>query len=153
MNGLTLRTATLNDIPVLKSLEQGVISAEKPFEACFKNEPVIYYDLVDLIESDESTLVVACKGNEIIASGYVKIKAAKPYLQHRFLGYVGFIFVHAQYRGKRIVEQVLQALEDWCVVQGVNVLHLDVFAENTSAIRAYEKFGFLPHLIDMRKVI
>ncbi|WP_286271531.1 GNAT family N-acetyltransferase [Thalassotalea hakodatensis] len=153
MKGLNIRVATQDDIPILQTLEQGVIAAERPFENQFKPEPVTYYNLDELIKSDESVLIVATLQGQIVASGYAKLKAAKPYLQHRFLSYIGFIYVAPTLRGKGVAEQVLQYLEEWSISQGVNILHLGVFAQNEPAMRAYEKFGFVPHLIDMRKVI
>lgn len=153
MNGLNIRVANQEDISTLQTLEQGVIAAERPFEKQFKSEPVTYYNLEELMNSDESVLIVACFQDQIIASGYAKLKTAKPYLRHRFLSYIGFIYVAPTLRGKGVAEQILQYLEEWSISQGVNVLHLDVFAQNEPAIRAYEKFGFTPHLIDMRKII
>jgi RimJ/RimL family protein N-acetyltransferase len=34
--------------------------------------------------------------------------------------------------------------------QGVTDFYLDVYADNPSAIRAYEKLGFKPNLVEMK---
>lgn len=153
MQTAQIRIATIEDLPILKTFEQGVINAERPFEPQLKAEKINYYDLVTLITSEDVHLVVAELGGELIGSGYVRIEKAKPYLKYSFKGYVGFIYVAPEYRGKGIVKLVLSALEEWSDSQGIDALHLDVFSLNTSAIRAYEKFGFRPNLVDMRKMI
>lgn len=150
---ITVRKATEQDLVQLKEFEQGVIVAERPFEPQLRGDPIHYYDLNTLIAADNVHLIVAQLGDEIVASGYVRIEKAKPYMRYGFFGYIGFIFVKKEQRGKGIVELILKELEHWTAAQGVNVLHLDVFAGNQSAIKAYEKFGFSPNLVDMRKII
>ncbi|GHF79343.1 GNAT family N-acetyltransferase [Thalassotalea marina] len=153
MHTAKIREATLNDLPVLRAFEQGIIEAERPFEPQLKSEQIHYYDLETLITAEHVHLVVVELDGIAIGSGYVRIEKAKPYLKYNFKGYVGFIYVVAEQRGKGIVKLILSALEEWSSMQGVEALHLDVFSQNASAIRAYEKFGFKANLIDMRKMI
>lgn len=153
MESITFRSATIDDLPLLKEFEQGVISAERPFEPQLKIDPIEYYDLQSMIDADHVNLVVAEVKGTIVASGYLRIEQAKPYIQYSFYGYIGFMYVLPEYRGKGIIQQVMSYLENWGQEQGVTAFHLDVFAENSSAIRAYQKAGYLPNLVDMRKVI
>ena len=41
-------------------------------------------------------------------------------------------------------------LKEWCLSQKITELRLDVYNDNPSAIRAYEKVGFKKHLLNMR---
>ena len=63
------------------------------------------------------------------------------------------MYTDANYRGKEINAKIIQALKEWCNLQNVFELRLDVYNDNISAIRAYEKSGFKKHLSNMRMVL
>ncbi|MDG2194020.1 MAG: GNAT family N-acetyltransferase [Polaribacter sp.] len=147
---LTTRPASLKDLKTLLEFEQGVISFERPFDPTLK-EKTSYYDIPGLINSSEVLLLVAVLGTEIIASGYARIEVAKPYLKHQQYAYLGFMFVALNHRGKGVNGIVLEALKTWVLSKNISEVRLDVYNDNPSAIRAYEKAGFKKHLINMRK--
>ena len=147
---MSLTTATLEDIETLLEFEQGVINFERPFDPTLKKETT-YYDIPEMIASSEVLLLVAVLDTEIIASGYARIEAAKPYLKHQQYAYLGFMFVTPNHRGKGVNGVVLEALNVWIRSKNISEVRLDVYSENPSAIKAYEKAGFKKHLINMRK--
>lgn len=151
MPPFTIRPATLNDLPVLLQFEQGVINAERPFDATLKREPTRYYDLHEMIAASHIRLLVAEHEGQLIGSGYARIEAAKPYLQHEQHAYLGFMYVKPEYRGAGVNKAIVEALEKWSLQQGISELRLEVYAENSPAVRAYEKAGFSGLLIQMRK--
>ena len=153
MNSLNIRAATLTDVPILKAFEQGVISAERPFDNTLNKNPIHYYDLEKQIQDDQTHLVVAELKSEIVACGYARIEQAKPYVNYPFYSYLGFMFVANEHRGQGINQKVIDALILWSKEQGITMLHLDVFADNLPAIRAYKKAGFKANLVEMRLVI
>jgi len=144
------RKATLDDIEALRTFEQGLIKAERPFDETLKADPIQYYDLEYLLTDENIRLVVVEVGQQIIACGYPRIKKAKPYAQYSFYSYLGFMFVQDEFRGKGINQLVIEALTQWSLEQGVNMIHLDVFTENAAAVRAYKKVGFKEYLVEMR---
>ena len=73
MDNIKIRTATLDDIDILLEFEQGVIKAERPFDVTLGADPITYYNLEELIVSDDASLVVAEIEGEIISSGYALI--------------------------------------------------------------------------------
>ncbi|MCD9016557.1 GNAT family N-acetyltransferase [Parachryseolinea silvisoli] len=148
---LTIRTATPADLPTLRAFEQGVILAERPFDPTLGPDPLRYYDLEGMITATHIELIVALLGDEIVGSGYARIERGRPYLNHQYHAYIGFMYVVPQHRGKGIANAVLEALQRWSVKQGITEMQLDVYYENTPAIKAYEKAGFIKHLITMRK--
>jgi GNAT superfamily N-acetyltransferase len=81
------------------------------------------------------------------------VKKAKPYLQFDHYAYVGFMHVKPEFRGKGISQQVFAELIKWAKSRGLNEIRLDVYDDNQSADRAYEKFGFKKHLVEMRMTI
>lgn len=150
---VTLRFATAEDIPVLEEFEQGVIATERPFDATLKESPIRYYDLPQLISSDQSCVVVAVTGSRIVGSGYARIEESKPYLKHSQHAYLGFMFVHKDFRGQGINQRIMEELIAWSRHKGLTEVRLDVYLQNRSAIRAYEKAGFSGHMIQMRRGI
>jgi hypothetical protein len=49
MRAVEIREATLKDIPILLQFEQGVISAERPFDSTLGKGEIHYYDLEMMI--------------------------------------------------------------------------------------------------------
>ncbi len=145
-----VRKATLKDVPVLLEFEQGLIKAERPMDPTIKDGKISYYDVSEFIKNEDSTLYVVELDNNIVASGYAKIKPDRHYLKHEVQGYLGFMFVPEQHRGKGYNKLIIDSLTDWCKSKGVYEIRLDVYDINTSAIKAYEKVGFKKHLITMR---
>lgn len=149
MNAI-VRKATLNDLPALLQLEQGVIEAERPFDPTIKEGDINYYDISELISNNESDVFVVELDHKIVASGYAKIKDDRHYLKHKKQGYLGFMFVSKPYRGKGLNKLIVGALLKWCKERHIFEIRLDVYDDNLPAIRAYEKVGFKKHLINMR---
>lgn len=151
MQEIKLREATVDDLDVLLRFEQGVIQAERPFDPTLKQDPVHYYDLPGMIRAPHIYLVVATVAGEIIASGYARIEDAKPYLRHPQHAYLGFMYVEPAWRGKGINKMIIAELERWSLSKNMVEMRLDVYFQNSSAIQAYEKAGFISHMVLMRK--
>lgn len=147
---INIRPATVEDMETLLLFEQGVIYAERPFDPTLRKGVIHYYDLNQMIEDDNTCLLVAEQNNEILASGYARIEAAKPYLEHPRHAYLGFMYVHPGHRGQGIIRHVIEALKNWSLSRHIRELRLDVYFENVQAIRAYEKAGFTKHMVEMR---
>ncbi len=145
------REATEQDLKILLEFEQGIVTAERPFNSTLIEGEIHYYDLKHLIQSQDATVIVAEENNEIIASGYALIKKAeKDYYQFKEYAYLGFMYVKPEYRGKGINKVITDELIFWSKSRGINEVRLDVYAQNESAVKAYEKAGFEPHLLTMR---
>ena len=145
-----VRKATLKDLPILLEFEQGVIEAERPMDPTIKDGKVNYYDISELITNNVSDVFVVEIDNEIVSSGYARIKDDRPYLKHSKIGYLGFMFVPEEHRGKGLNKLIVDALLKWCKACDIFEIRLDVYDDNPSAIRAYEKTGFKKHLVNMR---
>ena len=157
-NKISIRAATEADLARLKGFEQGVIQAERPFDHTLKPDPIHYYDMQALLNNSDSLLVVAevnlgGTNQELIGSGYARIEKAKPYVNYSFYSYLGFMYVKPEFRGQGVIQQIIDYLATWSSKQGISMLHLDVFAENQAAIRAYQKAGFQANLVEMRRAI
>lgn len=150
LDGLVVREARRDDYDSLAVLEQKVIDAERPYNPSLKEKNAYYYDIEKLISDQSSRLVVGEVSGDIIATGYVQVRKSKPALDHDSHGYLGFMYVAEEYRGLGFNKVILRDLVSWGQQQGVTNFYLDVYAENNSAVRAYEKFGFRGSLLEMK---
>ena len=150
---MNIREANLDDITMLRKFEQGVIEAERPFDSQLKSGDIIYYDLEQLIADEKSLVVVAENDENLCACGYVWIKSSKTYFKYDEYAYLGFMYVTPEFRGKGIVQLIINYLSDWSKAKGVCELQLDVYDQNEPAIRAYEKLGFRKSTLMMRMAI
>ena len=151
---ITVRRATAADLPTLLRFEQGVISAERPMDPTIKDEPIHYYDLNAMLTATHIHLVVAEDGDgTLIGSGYARIDPSRHYLIHTHHAYCGFMYVDPAHRGKGVNQLIIDALKAWAKSKNLTELRLDVYTTNDAAIRAYEKAGFAPYLINMRMEI
>jgi ribosomal protein S18 acetylase RimI-like enzyme len=150
MNQITIRKADLQDMDTLLAFEQGVIAAERPFDPTLKPDPVRYYDLAAMIAASHIELLVAELDGALIASGYARIEDAKPYLQHPQHAYLGFMYTDPPYRGKGVNRRIISALTKWALERQITEFRLDVYFNNSAAVKAYRKAGFCEHMIEMR---
>jgi len=150
MEPIAVRAATLDDLPILLEFEQGIITAERPFDPTLREGEIHYYDIAAMITAIDVEVVVAEAGSEIIGSGYARIEQSKIYLKHRQHAYLGFMYVKPEYRGKGVNKMVIDALQQWVILKNIDELSLEVYDENLPAVRAYEKIGFSKLLVQMR---
>ncbi len=150
---VAVRTAEIADFDKLLVFEQGVIESERPYDITLKRENIRYYDIEAMLAEPHVRIVVAEIGGELVGSGYARIEESKPYLRHDRHSYLGFMFTAAEHRGKGVNRKIIEALEQWSLSQGVTEIRLEVYVDNLSAIRAYEKIGFTGNILKMRKSI
>jgi len=146
----SIRKATLADLPLLLDFEQALIKVERPMDSTIKEGEVSYYDIADFIQQTDTEVLVTECDSKIVASGYAQIKGDRHYLKHDLQGYLGFMYVDEEHRGKGLNKLLIDALIKWCKERAVHEIRLAVYQDNPSAIRAYEKVGFKKHLITMR---
>ncbi|RBP51763.1 GNAT family N-acetyltransferase [Arenicella xantha] len=146
---ITLRTATLADVALLREFEQGVVAAERPLALNMRDGKVEYYDLPALIKSEQVHLLIAEQHAEPAACGYLRIDTSKPHNKSHQHGYIGFIYVNPNHRGLQLAQHIIEALIRWGKQHELSVFTLDVYNGNSAAIHVYQKLGFKPNLIEM----
>ena len=147
-----LRPAILSDLQVLLSFEQGIIATERPFDPTLKQGEIHYYDIGELIMSDQAEVLVVEYNGEVIGSGYAKILSAKDYLDHTQYSYLGSMYVKETHRSKGVNKMILDGLIAWSDSKGIKEIKLQVYDDNEPAMKAYIKSGFKKHLVEMRLV-
>ncbi len=147
---IEIRKATETETDILLNFEKGIIATERPFDSTLKDGDIHYYDLVELIRSDRSEVLIAVVNNEIVGSGYAKIVSAQPYLKFNEYAYLGFMYVIPAFRGQGINQKIIQGLLDWAKSKNLTEVRLEVYEENIVAKNRYLKAGFKPNLLEMR---
>ncbi len=150
MSIIHTRTATLNDLDTLLEFEQGIITAERPFDVTFKKEKIYYYDIPMMITSSNFELLVAKVAGEIVGCGYAQIRAGVAKYRYENYAYLGFMYVVPAFRRMGVNTVIMDELKKWSRLQGVRELRLGVYVENDKAINAYEKAGFVKQIVQMR---
>ena len=151
MGQVLIRPASLQDLPALLRLEQGVVSAERPFDPTLKDGTIHYCDIAQMLADDHVRFLVALVDADIVGCGFARIELSKPYLTHARHAYLGLMFVAPAYRGCGINGKIIDELKRWCHAQKVAELRLEVYHGNQSAVKAYEKQGFVKHIVEMRE--
>jgi GNAT superfamily N-acetyltransferase len=147
---MIFRQANVNDLPILLEYEQALLDAERPFDDAIREEECFYYDLPALIEDENTCLMVIDNEGQVIGCGYGQIRPSKPAYIHSYNCYLNFMYVDSNHRGKGLVVRLIEEIGAWSKSKGVTDFYLDVYADNPAAIRAYEKLGFSPNLIEMK---
>ena len=145
-----IRPALESEIEILLDFERGIIKAERPIDVTLREGEIHYYDLMELIRSEQAEVLVALVNNEIVGSGYAKRAVAEPYLKFTEYAHFGFMYVKPEFRGHRINQKILNGLIEWARGQQLTEVRLQVYDENTIAKNAYLKAGFKPNLLEMR---
>lgn len=150
MSNIIVRAALQADLPILKEFEQGIIATERPLNDCLKSEHICYYDIGALIDGENSKVIVAEENGVIVGSGYARIRESKAHLTHDLHAYLGFMYVASTHRGQGINQLIIQTLINWGKARGMQDFYLEAYADNSSALKAYEKLGFKASLVEMK---
>ena len=147
---ISIRKATIEDLPVLFEFEQGVLRAERPMDGTLKLKNTYYYDIPNLIDDSSVELVVAEINGVTAGCGYARIKQARDCFQFDQFSYLGFMFTKEDYRGKGVNKTIMNYLYDWSLSKGIYEVRLEVYPSNNAAIKAYEKVGMQATMHTMR---
>lgn len=150
---IKIRPAKEEELGILLEFEKGIIGTERPFDITLKDGEIHYYDLLELIRSPDSVVIVAEIDGQLVGSAYAQIRKADLYLKHTHFAYLGFMYVKPAFRGKGINQSILEALINWIKAKGISEIRLDVYDENIVAKNTYLKAGFKPIMLTMRRSI
>ena len=146
------RRATLADIPLLSNFENKLIAHERTTEPTLIQEGALqYYDIPKLIKDTvNATVLIAEIDGKSVGCGLGQIKENGSCYNEKYYGYIGFMYVDEEQRGKNIGGSIIQELITWFRSKEINDVHLKVYASNAGAIRAYQKYGFEHYIHEMK---
>ena len=142
-----IRKADSGDIPDLVILNSQVQNIHvKLFPEVFKitdTHPIEEW-FSDILCSDDACVLVAVENGT--ALGYITVrKLHKP--EHLFkketrCGYIDQVCIHHNHRKKGIFKALLEKAGEEAALWGMNKLELDVWTNNSVAVKSFEKSGF-----------
>lgn len=150
MDSIQIRSASLDDLPTLLRFEQGIITAERPFDPTLVPGEFHYYDLAARIRDPDAEVVVAEDNGKVVAGGSAIIKEGNNYNTFHTYAFLGFMYVEPSYRGRGLNRLIIERLVEWSHLKGLKEIRLHVYSDNLNAIHAYEKVGFKKILTEMR---
>jgi ribosomal protein S18 acetylase RimI-like enzyme len=63
------------------------------------------------------------------------------------------MYTDPQYRRRGINQKIIDELTKWARSKNITELRLEVYFGNSQAIKAYEKAGFIKHMLTMRSEV
>ena len=147
---MELRIAQPDDLPILLEFEQGVIAEERPCDESIKTTSTKYYDLNELLADPNTNLQLMEHDGRIVGCGYAQLRPSESAFVHDKHAYLGFMYVEPDARGQGVNKKIVESLISWSRDRGVDDFYLEVYVENRAAIRAYEKVGFTPNMVEMK---
>lgn len=144
-----LRSATIEDLPILLTFEQGIVKAERAFDITLKESEIHYYDLSKMIDNENARVLVVEINSEIVASGFVQILDAEAFNKFDKYSSFRFMFVKEAHRNKGLNKMILDGLIEWSDSKNIKEIKLHVYDENTPAVNAYLKAGFKKIMVEM----
>ena len=145
-----LRPATMEDLPILLTFEQGIVNTERVFDATLKAGEIHYYDIAKMIESENAQVLIVEINSEIVASGFVQILEAEAFRKFEKYSSFRFMYVKETHRNKGLNKMILDGLIKWSDSKNIKQIKLNVYDENTPALNAYLKAGFKKTMVEMQ---
>ena len=147
-----IRKATVDDIPAISELYREQFREMAKLIPDFIKEGDQSIEFLDkTISNDDSDILVY--ENDGIVVGFILLQAKeRPDFDFMLPGkycYIMDIIVTESSRGKGFGTALMNSAKDWSKEQNCSFINLDVLANNTGAIKLYEKLGFIPKAQEM----
>jgi RimJ/RimL family protein N-acetyltransferase len=149
---IVVRAATISDIDEFRALRLDAIQ-DSPiaFPADYTvtiNHPMSFWE--NRLTSDESrTIFFAEHENQLIGMTGI-YKGELPKTKHSAT--IWGVFVRPEWRGLRIAESLIEACIGWAKSHEVKIVKLGVTAASTSAVRCYQRCGFIIYGTEPREI-
>ncbi len=146
---ITIRTATLEDIPVLRTLHVDLHKDNAAYDTLLDlawpldDRGLSYF--TKTIEDDASIIYLALADQEIVgylAGGHKDISYRKTKMAEIYS-----MTVNPGYQSKGIGEKLVSAFKEWARTRGYGKVYVNVYYDNERGIKFYKKCGMTP--IDM----
>jgi GNAT superfamily N-acetyltransferase len=137
---VTLRTATINDVPLILRCIRGLAEYERLAHECVATEALLRESLFG--ESPAAQVVLAMAGDE--PAGFALwFRNYSTFLARPGI-YLEDLFVFPEHRGHGIGKRLLEYLAQTAVSRGYGRLEWAVLDWNEDAIRFYRSLGAVP---------
>ncbi len=143
MEKIIFRRATKDDYNAVNTMTKELFEYHKNIAPkIFGNAEFQNYDTQDFVsettDDDKSWFVAQC-GDEVVGMLLCYITANR---FDKIYCFVDYLFVHSEFRGCGIASGLMQKVEEFAKLNGVNSIQLNVWTQNECGARFYEKNGF-----------
>lgn len=156
---MTIRAARLpDDEPAILSFIWGLQKFENAFEPNRRLDPDFaseHWADVRRQATERGALFIAEANGRAVGWAFVLEEAGDLFVREseRRYGFVAELFVEEAARGAGHGRALIAACEDWSRKRGMTVLIIGVLAGNGKAAAVYQRDGFAPYNLFMRKYL
>ena len=156
---MTVRAAQLpGDEPAILSFIWGLQKFENAFEAdrrldtAFASE---HWPVMQARATERGAIFIAEAEGRALGWALVLDEPGDLFVEQaqRRHGFIAELFVETSARGQRHGRALIAACEDWTRARGLKVLVINVLAANDKAIAVYDRDGFTPYNLNLRKYL
>ena len=132
---------------------------ESAFEPNRRLDRPVAAEYLALLEADVRSkggrILVVEQAGKLLGWGVVHAQEDDVYVigEERSFAYISELFVVEAVRGKGVGRALIAACEDWARSKGLNVIQIGVLPGNRRAASIYEKAGYSPYAIQLRKYL
>ena len=109
--------------------------------------------VIEPVIKDKTNKIYVAEDENGDFAGYVVVGETKNMFSPSGYGFVYDIFVEERFRREGIASMLLTSAEDYCTAKGLEILKLEVAANNPVALKLYERTGFRPERYFLGKKI
>lgn len=151
-----LRKATSNDITAISELYREQFREMAKLVPYFIKEGDQSKEFIESTISGTDSDILVCEDNSKVV-GFILLQAKKrpdfPFVIQGRYCYIMDIIVTENSRGQGFGTALMNSAKEWSKEQNCIFLNLDVLTNNTTAIRIYEKLGFVSKAQEMYCVL
>ncbi|WP_155971032.1 GNAT family N-acetyltransferase [Streptococcus ruminantium] len=152
---MTIRIANQSDIPSLVGLLQDILHIHhqaRPDIFKSSGQKFSEADLIDLLEQPNKPVFVYELDGQVVGHLFCELSSVKNgTLEPIKTLFIDDLCVANSVRGQRIGEQLYDFAFSYAKEQGCYNVTLDVWADNTRAVRFYERLGMKPQKLRMEQ--
>ena len=156
---MTIRLARLpDDEPAILSFIWGLQKFEHEFEPNRRLDPSFaaeHWPVMRARALERGDIFIAEADGKPVGWALVLDEAGDIFVEaaERRHGFIAELFVEDSARGQGHGRALIAACEDWTRARGLNVLIINVLAGNDKAIAVYDRDGFAPYNLNLRKYL
>jgi GNAT superfamily N-acetyltransferase len=156
---MTIREARLpDDEPAILSFIWGLQKFENAFEANRRLDPAFaseHWPVMRARAAERGAIFIAEAEGKPVGWALVLDEPGDVFVEkaERRHGFIAELFVEASARAQGHGRALIEACEAWTRARGLNVLIINVLAGNDKAITVYDRDGFAPYNLNLRKYL
>ena len=149
-DGLIIRQATINDIPLILELWKELMDFHKELDPLFSRSAKGHEKFAEHVKkgicNGDCYVVAAFDGEDLAGYCMAKISKYPPVLEKQEYGEIDNIAVTEKYRRGRVGERLIGEVRKWYREKGIDRIEAKVSKFNKISTSFWAKMGFRPYL-------